>query len=60
MVRPLKCFVLKKRSLLFPDSLREEFCVPEYSMACHRISRLVADVQMEEEEMLCESYSEDR
>ena len=36
MVCPLKCFVLKKRSLLFPDSLREEFCVPEFSMACHK------------------------
>ena len=52
--KQLKYLVSKKSSLLFPDWLIYE----SISWPARRISRLVADAQMEVEEMLCESYSQ--
>ena len=54
----LKYLVSKKSSLPFLDWLLRSFIYQSIPRPATRISRLVADAQLEVQEMLCESYSQ--
>ena len=56
--KQLKYLVSKKSSLPFPDWLQRSFIYQSIPWPATRISRLVADAQLEVQELLCESYSQ--
>ena len=56
--KQLKYLVSKKSSLPFPDWMQRSFIYQSIPWPATRISRLVADAQLEVQELLCESYSQ--
>ena len=56
--KQLKYLVSKKSSLPFPDWMQRSFIYQRIPWPATRISRFVADAQLEVQELLCESYSQ--